>query len=100
MNYKYLGKILGKIMVLEGLLMFAPLAVSLIYKESITHTLAFLVPIVLLMVLGLLLQIPKPARRSLYQKEGFALTALVWIVMALFGAIPFVINGDIPNYVY
>ena len=100
MNYKYLGKILGKIMVLEGLLMFAPLAVSLIYKESITHTLAFLVPIVLLMVLGLLLQIPKPARRSLYQKEGFALTALVWIVMALFGAIPFVINGDIPNYVH
>ena len=98
MNYKYLGKILGKIMVLEGALMLAPLAVSLIYKESFTHILAFLIPILILVVLGLLLQIPKPTRRSLYQKEGFALTALVWVVMALFGAIPFVINGDIPNY--
>ena len=100
MNYKYLGKILGKIMILEGALMLAPLAVSLIYKESFTHILAFLIPILILVALGFLMQIPKPARNSLYQKEGFALTALVWIVMALFGAIPFVINGDIPHYIH
>lgn len=99
MNYKKLGTILGKIMVLEGILMLAPLAVSLIYKESLTHILAFLIPIVAVTAIGLLLQIPKPARNNLYQKEGFALTAMVWIVMTLFGAIPFVINGDIPNYV-
>ena len=99
MNYKYLGKILGKIMILEGALMLAPLTVSLIYKESFTHILAFLIPIVILGALGFALQIPKPTRHSLYQKEGFALTALVWIVMTLFGAIPFVINGDIPNYI-
>lgn len=99
MNYKKLGAILGKIMVLEGILMLAPLAVSLIYRESFVHILAFLIPIVILAGLGLLLQIPKAERNTLYQKEGFALTALVWIVMALFGAIPFVINGDIPNYI-
>ena len=40
-----------------------------------------------LVALGFLLQLPKPSRQSLYQKEGFALTALVWIVMALFGAL-------------
>ena len=100
MNYKYLGKILGKIMILESILMLAPLAVSMIYQESFTHTLAFLIPIVILAVLGFLMQIPKPTRHSLYQKEGFALTALVWIIMTLFGAIPFVINGDIPNYIH
>ena len=100
MNYKYLGKILGKIMILEGGLMLAPLAVSLFYKESFIHTLAFMIPMVILVALGFLLQIPKPKRRSLYQKEGFALTALVWIVMALFGAIPFVINREIPNYIH
>ena len=100
MNYKYLGKILGKIMILEGTLMLAPLAVSLIYQEPFINTLAFLVPLVLLVSFGFLLQLPKPTRHSLYQKEGFALTALVWIVMALFGAIPFVVNGDIPNYIH
>ena len=100
MNYKYLGKILGKIMILEGALMTAPLVVSLIYRESFTHTLAFLIPMALLVGLGFLLQLPKPHRNNLYQKEGFALTALVWIVMSLFGAIPFVINRDIPNYIH
>lgn len=100
MNYKKLGKILGKIMILEGILMLAPLAVSLIYQEGFVHILAFLLPIIALTVIGFLLQLPKPERDNLYQKEGFALTALVWIVMALFGAVPFVINGDIPNYIH
>ena len=99
MNYKKLGKILGKIMILEGLLMIAPLIVSLVYKEGLTNALAFLIPIAALILFGFLLQIPKPKREAFYQKEGFALVALVWIVMAAFGAIPFVINGDIPHYV-
>ena len=99
MNYKKIGRILGKIMILEGILMIAPLIVSLIYKETLTHIFAFLIPITLLVLIGFLLQIPKPKRDNLYQKEGFALTSMVWIVMTLFGAIPFVINGDIPNYV-
>ncbi len=99
MNYTKLGNILGKIMILEGVLMLAPLAVSFIYRESFIHILAFAIPIVLLVALGAFLQLPKPKRNSLYQKEGFALTAMVWLVMTVFGAIPFVINADIPNYI-
>ncbi len=99
MNYKKLGKILGKIMILESILMLAPLLVSFIYRESVFHKLAFIVPILALALIGMLLQLPKPKRNTLYQKEGFMLTAMAWLVMALFGAIPFVINGDIPNYV-
>ena len=99
MNYKKLGKILGKIMVLEAIMMLAPLAVSVIYKEGTRNFFAFFIPSVALALLGLLLQLPKPDRNNLYQKEGFALTAMVWLVMTLFGAVPFVINGDIPNYI-
>lgn len=99
MNYKKIGTLLGKIMILEGILMLAPLAVSIVYRESSRHILAFLVPCIALTVLGFLLQIPKPERNNFYQKEGFALTALVWIVMTAFGAIPFVMNGEIPNYI-
>ena len=99
MNYRLLGRILGKIMILESLLMIAPLVVSIVYSEGMRNILAFAVPILALALLGGLLQVPKPKRTSLYQKEGFALTALVWIVMTVFGAIPFVINGDIPNYI-
>ncbi len=99
MNYKKLGGILGKIMILEGALMLAPLTVSLIYKEPLKNIFAFAIPIVILALLGFLLQLPRAKREAFYQKEGFALVAVVWIVMTLFGAIPFVINGDIPNYI-
>lgn len=99
MNYSKLGNILGKIMIFEGILMLAPLVVSFIYRESLVHKLAFIIPIIIVTLIGGLLQIPKPKKNSLYQKEGFALVAVVWIVMTLFGAVPFVINGDIPNYI-
>lgn len=99
MNYKKLGKILGKIMILEGVLMIFPLIVSIVYDEGFWNIFAFSVPIFLLFLAGALLQIPKPKREMFYQKEGFALTAMVWIVMALFGALPFVINREIPNYI-
>ena len=99
MNYKKLGKILGKIMIMEGVLMFFPLIVSLLYQEGFINALAFIVPIFALCFFGGILQIPKPQRETFYQKEGFALVAIVWVIMALFGAIPFVINGDIPNYI-
>ena len=45
MNYKLLGKILGKIMVLEGILMLAPMAVAIIYSEGLWNILAFAMPI-------------------------------------------------------
>ena len=99
MNYKKIGKILGKIMILEGVLMIAPLIVSFIYKEDFKHILAFIIPIIILVGGGFLLQLLKPKNGNFYQKEGFALTALVWIIMTLFGALPFVISSDIPNYI-
>ena len=77
MDYRKLGKILGKIMVLEAVLMLAPLAVSIIYKEGPKNILAFAIPIFALALLGALTQFLKPERNAMYQKEGFALTALV-----------------------
>ena len=99
MNFKLLGKIMGKILILEGFLMAVPLLVSFIYGESLTHKLAFIIPMAVLILLGSLLQLLRPARQSLYQKEGFALVGTVWLIMGVFGAFPFVINGDIPNYI-
>ena len=99
MNYMKLGKILGKIMILESVLMLAPLVVSFLYAENLRYKLAFILPMAALVLIGGYLQTLKPTRETLYQKEGFALTATVWIVMALFGAIPFVISGEISNYI-
>ena len=99
MNFPKLGVIIGKIMILEGMLMLVPLLVSFVYQESLMHHLAFLIPALILILAGSGLKQLKPQRGSLYQREGFALVAIVWIVMTLFGAMPFVINGEIPGYI-
>ena len=99
MNYRKLGGILGKIMILEGVLMLFPLLVALIYQEGLRNIFSYVIPIAALAGIGVFLQTLKPRREDLYQKEAFALVAAVWIVMALFGALPFVISRDIPNYI-
>ncbi len=73
MNYKKLGQIIGKIMILESILMIAPLIVSFIYQESLKYQLSFLIPIVLLVGIGSLLQLLKPKyniRFNGYRIEG------------------------------
>ena len=68
MNYKKLGKILGKIMVMEGALMFAPLIVTFFYKESFINVMAFLIPIILLTGIKILLLMKKKKNMFFLQK--------------------------------
>ena len=55
MNYSVKRRILGKIMILVGLLMAFPFFVSLIYKESLRNILAFAIPMVSLITVGKLI---------------------------------------------
>ena len=41
MNLKLIGKIIGKIMVLEAILMVFPLFVAIIYKEGYLNIIAY-----------------------------------------------------------
>lgn len=98
MNYRMIRNIVGKIMVLVSIFMILPMIVSFIYKEGITNYLAYLIPILILFCGGYFLSYKKLDDRKLGVKEGFIIVALSWIVMSLFGCIPFMITGDIPNF--
>lgn len=41
----------------------------------------------------------KAKKLKAYTREGFLTVALSWIVLSLFGALPFIISGEIPNFV-
>ena len=97
MNIKVIFKTLGRILWVEAILMLIPLIVSFIYKEN-TY-LSFLIPIGSLALVGFLLSLIKTDRKSFYAKEGFVLVGLCWIMLSLFGSIPFVISKEIPNFV-
>ena len=88
--------IIGRILLVEAAALLVPLLTALIYGEPL---IPYLVTILLLIAAGMGLGIRKPKRTSVYARDGFAVVALAWIVMSVFGAFPFVISGDIPNYV-
>ena len=85
-------------MVVEALLMALPLAVSLIYGEYRMLS-SFIIPMVLLLILGLIFSIRKPKDMRIYAKEGFVTVGLSWIVVSLFGCIPYMISGLIPDFI-
>ena len=96
MNYRMIGFVIGRILLTEAALLMLPTAVAAVYGEAV---LPFLIPALLLAVIGLALGLRSPKRSSLYARDGFAVVALAWVLMSAFGAMPFVISGDIPHFV-
>lgn len=89
--------ILGHILKFESAFLTLPALVGLLYREP--EGFPFLLVAVLCLLLGLFLTRKRPVSSTLYTREGFVTVALSWIIMSIFGAIPFVLSGDIPSYV-
>ncbi len=97
MNKRLIVCFLGNMLKIEGLLMFIPFLIGLIYSESQGY--AFLLWGILSIALGFVFTIKKPRNENLYAKDGFILVALGWVISSVVGALPFVINKDIPRFV-
>ncbi len=96
LNYRTVWQILGRVLCTEAAFMLLPALVCIIYGESPFH---FLAVILLLAAAGGGLLLLKPVNTRIFAKEGFLSVALSWIAMSLFGALPFVFSGEIPNFV-
>ncbi len=97
MNYSMVFYILGHILKFESAFLMLPVIVGLLYGED--DVTAYLFVAALCLILGMVLSRKRPASPSLYTREGFVTVALSWIIMSVFGAMPFVLSGDIPSYV-
>lgn len=98
MNLKMVSHTVGRLLSVEALLMLLPLVVSLIYKEF-NIVLYFGITIILTFVVSCLMRAPKVSTTKIYAREGFVSVALSWILMSFFGALPFVISGEIPSFI-
>lgn len=98
MNYRVVTYILGWVLIIEAAFMSLPFVVSFIYDEQ-PKGMAFLWVMLGSGALGTLMVIKKPKDTTFYLKEGFVTVALSWIMLSVVGALPFVINKDIPHFV-
>lgn len=96
MNIKMIRYLLGITLLIEAGLLLFPLFVALLYGESIYP---FLNTIALITVIALPSTIFKPKNTQIFAKEGFICVGGAWLLLSLFGAIPFVLSGVIPNFI-
>ena len=97
MKYSTIGYILGQVLKFEGIFMLLPFLTGMIYHENEAYS--YLIIGIICFVLGCLITLKKVKHPQIFNREGFVAVALSWIVLSIFGAIPFVITGEIPSYV-
>ena len=95
MNSSMIRYLLGSVLKIEGALLLLPCLVSLCYQEKVG--LIYLSVAALCLLLGVAMTFKKPKDTVFYLKEGCVTTALSWIFMSFFGALPFWISREIPS---
>lgn len=96
MNNSVIRYILGYVLKIEAALLLLPCLIALIYQEPAGFS--YLFTACLCGVFGGILTWRKPKNFVFYLKEGSVATALSWILLSLFGAIPFWLSGEIPSF--
>lgn len=98
MNKRSIIYILGWVLIVEAVAMQIGTVTSLIYGEK--EAIYFVATGVVCAILGVLaVKVKKPKNMVLYQKAGFAATALSWILLSLAGCMPFWLSGEIPHFI-
>ena len=96
MNRKLIIYILGWVLLIEGASMQLSTFVGLILGER--EYLTLLLCGLGCMLVGGALVIKKPKNNTMLLRDGFAATALSWIVLSVAGCLPFFFSGAIPNF--
>ena len=92
MNYKMMGRFIGKILMVEAAFMVPAMLLSL-YEGEFASVRAFMWTLaVIVLVAGLLMCLCRGSQNKFYAKEGLACVGISWIVMSLLGCLPFFIS--------
>ncbi len=95
MNFKLVFNITGRVLMILGASMLPALAVALYYGEPGAP---FLNSILILLAAGFLLS-RLPYEKKMFAREGFFTVGLIWLLMGLFGALPFYFSGCFDSFI-
>lgn len=96
-NKKIILKILGLLILIEGIFLLISSFVALFYQQNDDVAL-FISAGICFFSGGIAWLFTRNANENIGKREGYIIVSIVWVVFSLFGALPFVINGAIPSY--
>jgi len=97
-NYRIILNIIGFLLILNGLFILTGIGFSIYFQSDDIQ--ALLISGVGTSLTGLILWLltRKTEISELGKREGYLIVTLGWIVMAIFGAFPFIIYGSVHSY--
>ncbi len=88
-NIPMLLRVVGWLLIIEAAIMAVPCIVGMLYREG--STFQFLVCMGITAGVGLGLRSLHPKSRDMGQREAILLTGLTWVILSLFGMLPFLL---------
>ena len=96
-NIRSIIHVLGFLLIVEGFFMFTGLPFAFYYGEAKWYVL--LISGLITISVGFLLWITTRGRfKNINKREGYLIVGLTWVVISLFGTLPFIISGSIPSF--
>jgi len=89
MNYKVVFGVIGELLIMLGVLMMLPLGVAIYYGEQ-GSVMIFGVTAIFTCLVGVILSIVLRHGDEFRRRESFAIVALGWLIVTIFGAIPYI----------
>lgn len=97
MNYPILIKVLGILLTIEGIGMIPPLFISIYYGSK--DLIAFTISIIINLSIGFFMFKIPVIKSDIKIKEAFGIVSIGWILISIFGAIPFIISKSVPSFI-
>ena len=94
-----IAKFIGKILLVEAAFMLPADGISICRHEDATARAFFITILLTLLVGGMFVIFTRGAKKGFHAREGLVCVGMSWIVLGLFGALPFFLSGAIPHYV-
>lgn len=99
MNSKLILKIIAMTLLVEAVFMLPPMIICFMDGEP-EVALSFIGTMGLIAAFsGVSLLITKNCPKDFRAREGFITTGLAWVVLSVFGCLPFFFSGQIPNFI-
>ncbi|HEY9115169.1 MAG TPA: potassium transporter TrkG [Bacteroidales bacterium] len=96
-NTPLIFRILSFLLIFEAIFMASGLVVAWWFKEPLFP---LLISVIIIVVTALIFRgfSKRKERKNIAKREGYLIVTLSWLVISLFGALPFFISGWIPSF--
>ncbi|HCL00578.1 MAG TPA: potassium transporter [Candidatus Marinimicrobia bacterium] len=96
MRIRHVITLLGTLFIVLGAILSVPLFFSILNKDS--QYFAFILPIIVTVTVGFLLQFNRPEQILIEKREAVAIIVFGWISVSLIGALPLYISGYFASF--